>query len=234
VIIPAASPVFSAYGLMMTDIRHAYEITDDSVKFAIHGSDVTVEAEQADHVKSHLAYASDRPLELLRRERIDLAERELSLSIDMRYAGQELELPIEIPATFTEEGTVEELAATVRAWQEKYAQVYGEGAVWSDGAIELIHYRAIAVGRLDTVPESNGNGNAAAVAIEPRGSREIYLGEPLQADVYAAEDLVPGAEIAGPAVVEGELTTVVLAPGDKLEADESGNYLATPGGSWQS
>ena len=234
VIIPAASPVFSAYGLMMTDIRHAYEITDDSVKFAIHGSDVTVEAEQADHVKSHLAYASDRPLELLRRERIDLAERELSLSIDMRYAGQELELPIEIPATFTEQGTVEELAATVRAWQEKYAQVYGEGAVWSDGAIELIHYRAIAVGRLDTVPESNGNGNAAAVAIEPRGSREIYLGEPLQADVYVAEDLVPGAEIAGPAVVEGELTTVVLAPGDKLEADESGNYLATPGGSWQS
>ena len=236
VIIPAASPVFSAYGLMMTDIRHAYEITDDSVRFAIHGTDVSVEDHHAEHVRSHLSYASDRPLELLRREEIDLAERELSLSLDMRYAGQDLELPIEIPASFAAGGTVEELRATVRAWQRKYAQVYGEGAVWSDGAIEVIHYRAIAVGRLGTMMSNgNGRGNGVkAASVPPIGSREIYLGEPLRADVYEATSIAPGVEIEGPAVIEGELTTVVLGPGDRLRADGSGNYVATPGGSWRS
>jgi N-methylhydantoinase A len=209
VIIPAASPVFSAYGLMMTDIRHAYEITDDSVRFPIDASGVAVEEQE-----------------------IDMAERELSLSIDMRYAGQELQLPVDLTSDFAEHGTVDELRATIDAWREKYAQVYGDGAVWSDGSIEVIHYRAVAVGRLDTASGGARNGAAAASTPTPTGTREVYLGRPLQAQVYAAADLVPGAEIVGPAVIDGELTTVVLGPEDRLSVDAAGNFVAVPGGGW--
>ncbi|MEA2277754.1 MAG: N-methylhydantoinase [Solirubrobacteraceae bacterium] len=237
VIIPAASPIFSAYGLMMTDIRHAYEITDDSVRFPIVGADIVVEASHADHVRDRLESASRRPQDLLDREQIDLASRELALFVDMRYSGQELQLAVEVPIDLLESASAESLSRVVEAWRQKYDQVYGEGASWSEGAVEIVNYRAIAVGRLTPAGARRRNGSSdaagatSAADVQPTGTRQVFLGEWHAATVYANESLVPGCRIVGPAVVDGDLTTVVLGPGDELVVDPAGNFVAVPGAS---
>jgi N-methylhydantoinase A len=234
VIIPAACPIFSAYGLMMTDIRHAYEITDDSVRFPIVGADIVVEASHADRVRDRLRSASRRPQDLLDREQIDLASRELALFVDMRYSGQELQLAVEVPIDLLEAASAESLGRVVDAWRRKYDQVYGEGASWSEGAVEIVNYRAVAVGRLTPAGARRRNGSSGAPStadVHPTGTRQVFLGAWHAATVYANASLVPGCRIVGPAVVDGDLTTVVLGPGDELVVDAAGNFVAVPAAS---
>jgi N-methylhydantoinase A len=235
VIIPAASPIFSAYGLMMTDIRHAYDVTDDSVHFEIDGTEVTLGGEHVDYVRARLAGAAERPLEMLESEAVPLVSRELALAVDMRYSGQELQLSIDLPPEYLDDPTEEALRATVAQWRAKYDQVYGAAAAWSEGAIEIVNYRAVAVGRLTSVGASpleegsqNGHGEHTPT---PAGKRRVYFGEWLDADVYSHDSLTPGARISGPAMVDGELTTVALGPGDELAVDSIGNFIATPSSS---
>ena len=235
VVIPAASPIFSAYGLMMTDIRHAYDVTDDSVAFEIEGTEVNVGGEHVDYVRARLAGAAERPLEMLESEAVALVSRELALAVDMRYSGQELQLSIELPPDYLDDPSEEALRATVARWRAKYDQVYGAAAAWSEGAIEIVNYRAVAVGRLTSVGAApleggsqNGHGEHAPT---PAGRRRVHFGEWLDADVYAHDSLTPGARICGPAMVDGELTTVALGPGDELRVDSIGNFIATPNSS---
>ena len=235
VVIPAASPIFSAYGLMMTDVRHAYDVTDDSVSFPIEGAAVGVEPHQVEYVRARLEGAAERPLKLLEGEEVGLVSRELTLAVDLRYSGQELQLSIDLPAEFLESGEVADLERAVVEWRAKYVQVYGEAAAWAEGTIEIVNYRAVAVGRLTSVgaaPEeaaaASGNG-LARHQVEPVGTRRVYLGEWHDADVYAHEAMRPGATVSGPAVIDGELTTVVLGPGDDLTVDAIGNFVAIPG-----
>ncbi|MDO8211647.1 hydantoinase/oxoprolinase family protein [Conexibacter sp. CPCC 206217] len=260
VVIPAASPIFSAYGLMMTDIRHAYEVTDDSVRFPIDGANVVVDATHTEHVRERLAGASERPQRLLDREQVDLAARELSLFVDMRYSGQELQLSIEVPTALLDGDAPDDaLEQIVAAWRRKYDQVYGAGASWSEGAIEIVNYRAVAVGRLTPVQAvgaagavgaANGNGRAHAAGAgagasspvlaperrepAPSGSREVYLGGWLTADAYVQSELMPGDVVRGPAVIDGELTTTVLGAGDELTVAATGDFVAVPSaGGWR-
>jgi N-methylhydantoinase A len=237
VVIPGASPIFSAYGLMMTDIRHAYDVTDDSVRFPIDGVDVVIEDGHVEYVHTRLRGAAERPLEMLDREQVELISRELALSVDMRYSGQELQLAIELPDGFLDDPSAEAMERTVAQWRAKYDQVYGKAAAWSEGAIEIVNYRAVAVGRLTSTGASAGSSNghtsaaaAPSVACEPIGSRRLYLGEWHDAAVYAHASMVPGVSISGPAVIDGDLTTVALGPGDELRVDPGGNFIATPGG----
>ena len=64
----------------------------------------------------------------------------------------------------------------------------------------------------------------------PHGTRLVHLpgrGAPETVPVYRGNDLAPGAQIAGPAIVE-EATTTVLVPEDaEAVIDALGNYRVT-------
>ena len=76
----------------------------------------------------------------------------------------------------------------------------------------LVNARVVAVGVLPDLPQEPVLPAAAAAA--PLGQRRIYLGDWLTVPVYELEKLAPGQAIAGPAVIESEMTTVLLRPGD--------------------
>ena len=57
------------------------------------------------------------------------------------------------------------------------------------------------------------------------GVREAYWPEKeayIETSTYVFEQLNPGNELEGPAIIEGELTTVVLPPGQKFHIDKHG------------
>jgi N-methylhydantoinase A len=225
VIIPSFFPVFSAYGLMTTDIRHVYDLTDDSVR-------VPVDLASDTDLDSKATYAADKlrdvmamPLALLENEGIAAEDRDVSLFVDLRYSGQELQMSIEVPQTALDDSwDGEALRKVIEAWQDKYLRVYGEGAVWHEGMIELVNYRAVGIGRIPSPPLTPGvdADDGAEELIPAHGTRRIYLGDWVDADVYRASELNPGWTAVGPAVIEGELTTVLVGIDETVTAGRFG------------
>jgi N-methylhydantoinase A len=226
VIIPSFFPVFSAYGLMTTDIRHVYDVTDDSVRVPVDvASDTELDAKAA-YAAQKLRDVMAMPLALLEEEGIAEADRDVALFIDLRYSGQELQMSIEVPADAIQgDWDGDALRAVVADWQEKYLRVYGEGAVWHEGMIELVNYRAVGIGRIPSPALTPGADADSDVAV--RGTRRIYLGEWVEAEVYRASELGAGWSASGPAVIEGELTTVLVGVDEAVTAGRFGELRIT-------
>jgi N-methylhydantoinase A len=230
VIIPSFFPVFSAYGLMTTDIRHVYDLTDDSVRVPVDlDADKELDA-KADYAAAKLRSVMAMPLELLENEGIAAEDRDVSLFIDLRYSGQELQMSIEVPRTAVDEPwSGAALRGVIEAWQDKYLRVYGESAVWHEGTIEVVNYRAVGIGRIPSPALTPGvdADTGADEAIPAHGTRRIYLGDWIDADVYRASELVPGWSAVGPAVIEGELTTILVGIDETVSAGRFGELRIT-------
>ena len=56
----------------------------------------------------------------------------------------------------------------------------------------------------------------------PRGERRIYLGDWKSVPVYDFERLAPEQAIAGPAIIESAMTTVLLRPHDRAQVTAHG------------
>lgn len=230
VTIPNFFPVFSAFGLMSTDIRHAYSLTDDAVKLTV-GRTATIGADQAEYMTDRLRDVAQLPMQLLAEENVPPDKRQMNLFVDMRYSGQILELSAGVSNDALEQGLdADAVGVLLRGWLDKYKRVYGEGAAWSEGQIEVINYRAVGVGTIES-PRMPTLANGAS-ATAPAGQREIFLGEPMAADVWKESSLRRGMTITGPAIVEDELRTVVIGPGDVAEVDDHGHLHITPGNGW--
>jgi N-methylhydantoinase A len=227
VIIPSFFPVFSAYGLMTTDIRHVYDVTDDSVRVPVDVASDTELDSKAAYAAQKLRDVMAMPLALLEEEGIAEGDRDVALFIDLRYSGQELQMSIEVPADAIQaDWDGDALRAVVADWQEKYLRVYGQGAVWHEGLIELVNYRAVGIGRIPSpalTPAADSDADVASAG----GTRRLYLGEWVDADVYRASELGPGWSATGPAVIEGELTTVLVGVGEVVTAGRFGELRIT-------
>ena len=84
----------------------------------------------------------------------------------------------------------------------------------------LVNARVVAIGVLPDLTQEPRLPAAAPVA--PRGERRIYLGDWISVPVYDFEHLAPEQTIAGPAIVESAMTTVLLRPQDKAQATAHG------------
>jgi N-methylhydantoinase A len=96
--------------------------------------------------------------------------------------------------------------------------------------VVLVNARVAVSGVLPIPPQEPAPQPAAPVP--PRGTRAIRLdGGWAPAPVYEFEALAPAQEIAGPALVEGTMTTVLLRPGDRAVVTEVGWLdIALPAG----
>jgi N-methylhydantoinase A len=56
----------------------------------------------------------------------------------------------------------------------------------------------------------------------PRTTRQAFFGTWRQVAVYSLDDLQPGQAITGPAIIEAETTTVIVAAGDEVTVNALG------------
>jgi N-methylhydantoinase A len=82
---------------------------------------------------------------------------------------------------------------------------------------------------VDTPAPVIGSGSSAPrVAATVAKTRRANLGEGYQeTNIYLGTDLQPGYEIAGPAIIEETFTTIVVYPGWKAHVDDAGDYELT-------
>ena len=234
ILLPNFFPVFSAFGLMTTDIRHAYSLTDDTVRIAAGtGRDNVSLDRYASYVSERLREVAQLPMRLLEAEDVPPDRRSVQLSIDIRYTGQVLELGASVPSSVLDDNlSGEAFRVVLDDWIEKYKRVYGAGAAWDDGVIELINYRAVGIGKIDPPNMPTVNRVGADSLAKARPKRPIFLGEWLDAEIWDESSVGAGSVISGPALIEGDLRTVLVGRGDRASVDSSGNLLIESGGNW--
>jgi N-methylhydantoinase A len=151
------------------------------------------------------------------REGIEGAARTLRRTVDMRYAGQNYELPVAFP---DEPAGPALLKALTAGFERAHEQLYGYIA--DEEPIQVVTFRLEAVGavrRAELAAHSPATSTAGAAVV---GEREVWLVEAggfVACPVYDRERLGPGHRIAGPAVIEQMDATTVLLPGQTAVVD---------------
>jgi N-methylhydantoinase A len=214
VVVPELPGTFSAWGMLMTDIRHDY-VRTVIAEVAKVGRD-TIEKVYAD--------MAEEAAETLRRDGVSLAQVKLVRSADLRYQGQEYTLTVPMP-----EGD-DALAEVRRRFDEAHFAQYSHSA--PKEAVEIVNLRLTAVGTVtgDVGAFNRSRETSSALDGKPKGVRPVYFeGGWQQCQVYDRLKLKPGVEIAGPAVIEERVSTTVLLPGDRAKMLATGPIVIEVG-----
>jgi len=150
-------------------------------------------------------------------------DRRISLSVDMRYAGQNYEISVPLPPGPVTRATIDGLAAGFAAAHQR---LYG--FVAEDEPVQLVTFRAEATGivrKADIRPTAHAGPDPGAAAI---GRREVWLRETgafVSCRLYDREKLFSGNRIEGPAIVEQMDATTLIVPGATATVDPYLNLL---------
>jgi len=210
VVVPRLAPVISSLGLLATDVRH--ELVGACV-----GDLGAMSLADPQRIVEGLAEEGQRRLAAGGTSERD---RVLDFGVDLLYANQvhALTVPLEdadlLPANWP---------SRLRSrFEASYRARYGYHQ--PDQPVKARAIRLTALGRLHR-PQLATHTPESARSTQPIGTRPVYLGEWLPASVYLFEELVPGDRLPGPAVVDGDYTTVLLPPGCYAEVDPWGGLI---------
>ena len=143
--------------------------------------------------------------------------RNVSLSVDMRYAGQNYELSVPLPPRPFTSATIDRLAAGFAAAHQR---LYG--FVAEEEPVQLVTFRAEATGivrKADIRPTAETGPDPSAAVI---GRRDVWLHETgafVSCPLYDREKLLAGNRIEGPAIVEQMDATTLIVPGATATVD---------------
>jgi N-methylhydantoinase A len=209
VVVPAGASVFSAWGMMMSDLRRDYFVTRlaDLRKGAAAGIEA-VFAESEERAKAQFAA-----------EGIGAAKVKFLRYGKFRYQNQEHTTEVLVTGGKV---TDERLAEIEAAFHETYEREY---TYRLDAPVEMVGIHLVAsaeVGKL-TMRKREASGVNAEAAL--KGHRDVdYALEGIhKAAIYDGAKLEPGMVFSGPAIVEDSGSTVVVHPGNKVEVDGYGN-----------
>jgi N-methylhydantoinase A len=157
------------------------------------------------------------------REGISPEARRLTRSVDMRYAGQNYELPVPLP---DEPPGPVLLKALTAAFERAHAQLYGYIA--PEEPIQAVTFRLEAVAIVPRAALAEHPPASTAVTTARTGERQIWLPESrelVKCPVYDRDQLGPGHEIAGPAIIEQMDATTLILPGQSATVDRFTNLV---------
>jgi len=211
VVIPGQSSVFSAWGMLMTDLRRDYlqtQIVDTSVEGAAAEIDGTLKELEQKALEEFVA-------EDIEPERITFLRY-----AQCRYRNQEHSVEIILP-----EGdiTAEQLGAIRQRFHRDYEREY---TYTLDTPVELVAYHLVAVAWVDKLEPQKARVTGRELAEAIKDQREVdYAEEGLHlATIYDGDALEPGMSLTGPAIIEEAGATTVIPPGLPCLVDDYGNY----------
>ncbi|RLM90529.1 hydantoinase/oxoprolinase family protein [Haloarcula sp. Atlit-7R] len=198
VVIPRASGVLSAYGLLAADEKRDAVRTYQRSLDAVDPDDVDAVYEAL--AEELLAEVSDREAATVR------------YSADLRYAGQSFELTVDVDRPF-------DTADARERFGTAHASAYGYRA---DESVELVNCRVTT-----TVERSAPPVEYAAEGDPQKGSREaVFADEVRETPVYGRAQLPPQDRIDGPAIIEGDESTIVVPPAWNVRVRDDGTLIA--------
>ena len=213
VVVPKAAPVFSAWGMMMSDLRRDYFVT--RLADLAPGS--------AEGIEAAFAETETRARAQFKAEGIDPARVSFLRFGKFRYQNQEHTTEVLLDAGAI---TDDRLASIEAAFHDAYEREY---TYRLDAPVEMVGLHLVAsaeVGKLTMTERAAGPEDAGA-ALKGRRSVDYALEGRHEAAIYDGDRLEPGMAFSGPAIVEDAGTTVVIHPGNTARVDGYGNIHIT-------
>jgi N-methylhydantoinase A len=216
VIVPVAASVFSAWGMLMSDLRHDYVQT-----YIRRTSGLKLE-----ELNQAWRALEEQALLQYRAEDIPPEHVVFARYADMRYLGQEHTVKVAVPEGELNDVALEELNRRFHAAHEQHYTFKLEG-----NPTEIVNLHLVAYGKV-TKPQL---AKLERIGGSPRGAlketRPVYFENDGWVDtpVFDRAFLNANVTIEGPAIVEEPTTSAVVHPGQRLEVDEYGNLIIYTG-----
>ena len=207
VYVPAAAPVFSAFGMLSTDLQYDFSLSHPA----------SFDRIDLQAVRSILNDLETQGREKLRAQGVSDEDMEIVRSADMRYLDQIYEVNVPVPSLSQDDD------ALLSDWATNFHQRYEELFSYrqSEQEIRLVTLRVSALGKLPKTDPPEIEARPGIRQAE-KGRRRIFLGKWQEVPVYATDDLSPADSIEGPAILESDFTTILLDEGDSASVDRFG------------
>lgn len=212
VIVPVAASVFSAWGMLMSDIRHDY-IQTRILSFRDAPMETFNEMWKAQMEEARAQFDAEGivPEQIMFR-----------FIADMRYMGQEHTVQVAAPAYPWKE---EDRAEILSRFHKTHEHFYTFSL--PDTPAEIVNLHLVAYGQLQKpalqeIPAHQGDISSAL-----KETRRVFFSGDgwLETPIYDRSKLGHGATAQGPLVVEEPTTATVVCPGQTLSVDRYGNLI---------
>jgi len=210
VIVPRGQEVFSAWGMLVANLRRDY------VQTAVIG----ISAATADDIERRFAeMEAAAAAEFASQERIG-AELSLQRYGEMRYDTQEFTMLVPWRSA---DGPAGNAAAAIARFNELHRKRYGFSL---ENGVQIVSFKVICEGVLRKLHPRRMLTEPGLAPARP-ASRQIHVEEdgPAVADVFTRDQLPPGTRISGPAILESSSSCIVVPAGGESTIDEFGNVI---------
>jgi len=209
VVIPKQAAVFSAWGMLMSDLRRDYILT----RIIELDSDTAASA-----LEQSLDELQQQALREFAEQSVDTSKVRFIRYGLFRYQNQAHSVEVLLPDAEVGAATIAQIRETFHSEYER------EYTYRLEAPVELVGFHVVAsadIGKL-TPAKAASSGRSIEEAIKTR-RRVDYVTGTHEAVIYDGELLEPGMRFAGPAIVEESGSTTVVMPGMPCTVDEYGN-----------
>jgi N-methylhydantoinase A len=207
VIIPVNSSVFSAWGMLLTDLRRDYVRT-------------RLTAMTADAIGSIRSVFAEMETQAAGDFRTDgmAAAPIFEHRAALRYAGQEHTVDIAFPIA-NEDPT----AAAITLFHDAHEKRF---TYRMDNAVELVNFHLVAILEVEKPELAERARTGASIEDARIGMREVDFDQSgvHDAQIFDGLRMEPGMTLVGPAVIQEPAVTLPIPPGVRAEVDAYGSY----------
>ena len=213
ILIPPNAGVTSAFGFLCAPLSFDFVYT-----FRANLNDLKWQK-----INSILNNMKQKGLNILSEAGIKKSNIKYELNCDMRFIGQSHEISVKIPFVVVEQKKRQKFKDI---FEKEYLRKYSK--ITSEMNIEVLNWRIIAFSKSPSIQITSLNENKSNLNknISLKGFRNTYFHENkkyLKTPVYNRYKLNIGNNIKGPAIIEENESTTIIAPQSSLDVDESLN-----------
>jgi N-methylhydantoinase A len=211
--VPLYPGVYSAIGLIMSDVKHDYVQSKMQPMGELSATDVN-----GMFARLEALAAAD-----LRNDGFTPDRIEIRRALDMRYAGQGYEITLPCDADALRDGG---LAGLRGRFDQQHQAMFGHMA--PEQAVEVVSYRVRGLGLVPPVELPRFKPTGATLSDAKRETRRVrFDGRDVECPVYQRERLDVGLILPGPAILDQFDCTTVIHAGQTARVDEWKNLIVT-------
>ncbi len=212
-IVPLYPGVYSAIGLVMSDVKHDY----------IQSRMTPLSALTPQAVNAMFERLAATALDDLHADGFGQGQIRIQRALDMRYAGQGYEITMPCDDTPLQN---DGLPALRRQFDAQHKAMFGHSA--PEEPVEIVSYRVRGIGLVPPVEMPKFKPTGATLKDALRETRRVRMdGQDLDCPVYQRDKLDVGLSLTGPAILDQFDCTTVIYAGQTARVDDYKNLIVT-------
>ena len=209
VIIPVNSSVFSAWGMLMSDLRRDYILT----KLTTMNEDAT------EVLNKTFGEMENKAIDSFQKENISKDLIVFQRFGSFRYLGQDHAVEIPIENGNLDKSSIDKI---INDFHNRYEK---EFTYRLDNQVDMIQFHLVAFAKIDKPDLQERKKTGISIEKTLKEKREVDFDQMgiHESSIYDFDLLEPDMEFSGPAIVEDPSTTVVIFPDQKCKVDNYAN-----------